>query len=408
MVDDSEPTAEQPRQFRKNRFFDGKLMTARDMRTEQRYHADRLETLARYTTGSGVLTGLEVTTVRSIDDRLEVTLESGIALDPVGRPIVVETPTTKSLAEPDGEQCHLFVRFDEVETDAVAVPDADSRHPEAEAGRIVDSFELTYRQSPPERSVRSVDLSDHVDDASTPADVADRIAAAFEPEHSIQTSDPAVYLGGFERTADGSWKPIDSARPSYVYDNELLYAALLDHITDTENPHQTEPGATDTPEPTPEELDSIHERVSHLDAELSTLKARHETMTTHLLGKTLSSAGRLFGTAADRFVDHNPTVSKQAREIAQRAAAASHTAAAENPEQFCSLTRQLQPSLVEFGELLDGVAHGGTVDRYFEALDALQSSLEADDPAVETAVAFDSVAETAVDVQVAYPAAAER
>ena len=408
MVDDSEPRSEQPRQFSKNRFFDGKLMTARDMETEQRYHADRLETLTRHLGGSGIVTGLEITSISSVDDRLEVTLNGGIALDPMGRPIVVETATTKSVSEPDADECHLFVRFDEVETDTVAVPDADSRHPEAEAGRVVETFELTYRQSAPERSTPSIGLRDHIDADATASDVADRIAAAVDAEHPSGPSDPAVYLGGFERTADGSWTAIDATRPSYVYGTELVYTTLLEHITDTENPHQTESGTSEHPTPQADELSSLHERVEQLHSELSTVKQRQETTTTHLMGKTLASAGRLFSTAADRFGDHHPSVSKLAREIAHQSTAESHSTAAENPEQFRSLARQLQPSLVEFGDHLDGAARQETVDRYFDALAALQSTLEDDDPVVETAIAFDSVAEAAVDLEVVYPATVEQ
>jgi len=408
MVDDSESRSEQPRQFSKNRFFDGKLMTARDMETEQRYHADRLETLARHLSGSGIVTGLEITSISTVDDRLEVTLNGGIALDPMGRPIVVETATTKSVSEPDGDECHLFVRFDEVETDAVAVPDADGRHPEAEAGRVVETFELTYRQSAPEQPSPSIGLRDHIEAGSTASDVADRIAAAVDAEHSSGPSDPAVYLGGFERTADGSWTAIDATQPSYVYSTELVYATLVEHITDTENPHQTDSGAGEHPTPQADELNSLHERIEQLHSELSTLKQRQETTTTHLLGKTLASAGRLFSMAADQFGDHHPSVSKLAREIAQESTAGSHSAAAEDSEQFRSLARQLQPTLVEFGDRLDGAARTETADRYFDALAALQSTLEDDESAVETAIAFDSVAEAAVDLEVVYPAAVER
>jgi len=378
------------------------------MQTEQRYHAERLETLVRHLCGSGVLCGLEITAVRTNEDHLEVTLDAGIAIDPMGRPIVVETPTTKSISEPEGQQCHLFVQLEEVETDPVAVADADSRHPPAEAGRVVESFELTARESPPDGEFPSVDLSGYIDAESVPDDVADRIAAAFDQNHSPQASDPAVYLGGFERTADRRWSQIDAAVPQYVYDNQLLYAVLIDHITDTNNPHRTDTEPANPTEPTPEELDSIHERVEYLHAELSALKARQETTTTHLLGKTLSSAGRLFGTVADRFAEHHPTVGKLAREIASQLAAASHSAAADDPDQFCVLARTLQSSLVALGEHLEGTAHHGTASRYLEALETLQSTLEADESAVETAIALDGVAEAAVGLEVAYPAAAER
>jgi len=405
MVNDSEQSPAQPRQFRKNRFFDGKLMTARDMETEQRYHADRLETLARQTVGSGIITGLEITSVTAVDDRLDVTVDAGVAIDGVGRPLVVETATTKSIPEPDGEQCHLYVRFEEVETGEVAVPDADRRHPESEAGRVVETFELTYRESPPDREGSAVDL-DGIDAESTPADVATRIAAGFDGESATQPTDPAVYLGGYERTADDRWTPIDAADPAYVYPNDLLAAMVFEHITDTDNPHQTDLDADDS-EPTPEELEGIHERVEYLHSELSTLKARQETTTAHLIGKTLASASRLFATVADRFVDHHPAVSNAAREIAHQTQTARSTAATD-PEGFGSVARRLQPLLVEFGEGLDGAASQETVDRYTEALSALQSTLEADDPAVETAIALDRVAEAAVDLEVAYPAVAEQ
>ena len=411
MVNDSEQSPSTPQQFRKNRFFDGKLMTARDMQTEQRYHTDRLETLTRHVAGSGVVRGLSVRSIRTVDDRLEVGIDSGIAIDGEGRPVVVETPTTKSVPAPDGNECHLFVRFDEVETDAVAVPDADSRHPEAQPGRVVELFELTYRESPPARQQPSVGLADHIDAESSAGDIGDigdRIAADYKQHCPTQASDPAVYLGGFERTADDRWTPIESTQPTYVYDNDLLYATVIEHITDTDNPHNTDLDEPESPEPTPEELNSIHERVDYLQSELSALKTRQETTTEHLLGKTLSSAARLFETTADQFVEHHPAVGKAARELAERVGAASHTDAASDAEAFGAAVRRLQPALVAFGDQLDRTARHSTVDRYFDALDDLQSSLEADDPVVEIAIAFDAVAEAAVDLDVVYPAAAER
>lgn len=77
--------------FVRNRFFHGKLMTARDMQLEQEYHADRLETLAQHVTGKGAVCGLAVSVEQeSADDPLEVTVEPGYALDWCGRPVLVE------------------------------------------------------------------------------------------------------------------------------------------------------------------------------------------------------------------------------------------------------------------------------------------------------------------------------
>ena len=406
MVDDSE-RSEQFGQFEKNRFFDGKLMTARDMKAEQRYHADRLETLTRHLSGSGILTGLEIRSVRTVESRLEVTLDAGIAVDSVGRPIVVETPTTRSIPEPDGKQCHLFVRFDEAETGEVPVPDADSRHSETQAGRIVESFEVTSRQSPPDRPSLSVELSAHLDPDATTGEVADRIAAAFDQGRTSQPSDPAVYLGGFERTADDNWTAIDSPEPSYVYTNELVYATLIEYITHTAYLPQTDL-TTEPSGPTDDEFETVSERVEQLHGEISALKARQDQTTTQLLSKTLRSAGRLFATTADQFVEQHPEVSKAAREISTQIGAMSHSTVAGDPEEFSSVVDQLEASLVAFGEQLDGAARTKTVDRYTDALAKLQSRVAAEAPVVEIATAFDDVAEAAVDLDVVHQAYPEQ
>ena len=62
----SQETGEQGRadrileQFERNQFFQGKLMTARDMEAEQEYHAERLHAINRFATGQGILYGAEV------------------------------------------------------------------------------------------------------------------------------------------------------------------------------------------------------------------------------------------------------------------------------------------------------------------------------------------------------------
>jgi hypothetical protein len=413
MVHDSKQTdTTRPNQFEKNRFFDGKLMTARDMRAEQQYHAERLELVTRATTGSGIVRGLGVRSLEPTDGELEISVDSGVAIDGVGRPLVVDTPTTKSVPAPEGEEIYLFVRFDEVALESVPVPEADDPASETESNRLVELFELTYRERPPDReSIRSVDI-----DADTIADdpptVADRIAATYHEEHRTgdgDTAKTAVYLGGFERQSDGNWVDSETApQPEYVHDHDMLYATLIDHIADTENPHQTEVEA-EPPEPEldPAELEGIHERVDYLQSELADLKSRQQTARIHLLRKTLDTTARLFRSTAEAFADYNGSVSKTAREIAQRVDDASRAEIHTDSDEYLETVRELYPSLVEFGDQLSDTASQSTVDRYLDAVADLQETLEADQPAEDVAVALDTVAEAAVDLDILHSAAAE-
>lgn len=409
MVNDSEqPETRSASQFEKNRFFDGKLMTAADMEAEQQYHAGRLELLARHAIGAGILRGLGVRSVESDDGDLTVSVDAGVAIDDAGRPIVVETPTTKTLPAPDGEECFVFLRFDETALDSVSVPDTDGPTAETEFNRVVESFELTYRESPPDRDPIpdfDVDLST-VDE---PSALADRIAAAYRTDHRTDESDQkdrSVYLGGFERGPGGDWVRSETAPcPEYGLDHELLFATVVDHIADTENPHQTEIEAEPSePELDPAELDGIHERVDYLQSELADLKARQQTTTTHLLRKTLDTTARHFLSAAEQFSDHDGSVSKAAREIAHEVEAASHNEVHADPDRYLTTVADLSPLLVDLGDRLVGTAREETADQYLEAVAELQSTLVADQSAVEVAIAFDGVAEAAVDLDLVYTA----
>jgi len=83
--------------FVRNRYFHGKLMTARDQQLEQEYHANRLETLAQHVTGRGAVCGLAVSVSQdSADAPLKVDVEPGYALDCCGRPVLLDKPARET------------------------------------------------------------------------------------------------------------------------------------------------------------------------------------------------------------------------------------------------------------------------------------------------------------------------
>ena len=76
---------ERLRQFERNKYFYGKLMTVSDFESEQTYHNDKRHLINRLIHGEGIICGLHV---RNLKD-WSVTLSPGIALDCMGQEIVV-------------------------------------------------------------------------------------------------------------------------------------------------------------------------------------------------------------------------------------------------------------------------------------------------------------------------------
>jgi len=98
--------------FERPRYFAGKLLTAEDFELEQRYHIEKRWLLNRVLQGPGVVSGLEVTAGTPEN----VSVAPGVALDPLGREIVVCEP--QQLAIPDHvEPLSVCLLYTEVETD---------------------------------------------------------------------------------------------------------------------------------------------------------------------------------------------------------------------------------------------------------------------------------------------------
>ena len=78
----------------RNRYFYGKLMTARDFEDEQTYFNDKRRLGNRMLHGTGIVAGLGVLLV----DNQTFSLEAGMALDYLGREIVVQDPCVKRIS----------------------------------------------------------------------------------------------------------------------------------------------------------------------------------------------------------------------------------------------------------------------------------------------------------------------
>lgn len=140
--------------FERNRYFYGKLLTVRDFMAEQTYAADKRRLTNRLLFGSGVVAGLQVV---AVDDKT-ISVETGVAIDQLGREIVVPSPLTLKLSNIDGfthddyaKNVYLCIAYDEKGKEPVhTAVGATGRDEEVtEYNRILESYRLFLSDQPP-------------------------------------------------------------------------------------------------------------------------------------------------------------------------------------------------------------------------------------------------------------------
>lgn len=100
--------------FKRPRYFDGRLLTAKDLQAEQNYHREKQRLHNRALHGWGVVEGLEVTASGDA-----ITVSPGFALDPEGNEIVLADPVT--IRPTDRTSGFVCLRYTEVETNPTPV-----------------------------------------------------------------------------------------------------------------------------------------------------------------------------------------------------------------------------------------------------------------------------------------------
>lgn len=130
--------------FERNRYYYGKMLTSADFTAEQDYLNHKRMFMNQMMLGSGVVCGLGVL---NLDD-LSILVESGLAVDPLGREIVVETSAVKKLSALEGydsctgDRLSLCLRYKEEETRPVYAVNRKEDQSEYENNRITEGYEL--------------------------------------------------------------------------------------------------------------------------------------------------------------------------------------------------------------------------------------------------------------------------
>jgi len=284
--------------FERNHYFDGKLLTARDMADEQAYHVDRLATLARYVLGDGVVCGLSVSVAHAAgEEDVTVTVSPGMALDCCGNLVVLEDGATEDVTPGSTDtELYLYLRYRECFRESVPIPNSGDACEEAcEFNRVLEVFDVVAESSPLGDGVdpslgsmafpREGDLAAREPAADLEGDDPEllRIARTYHGNHGIarrscpECEDPHVYLGRLERDADtGVWDVVADSGTDFVYPNELLYAAISRHSADFRNPHETSLAVLDAVVSGDESSARVMVEDEATDAEAVTLSADTE------------------------------------------------------------------------------------------------------------------------------------
>lgn len=130
--------------FERNRYYAGKMLTSADFQAEQTYFNNKRRFLNSVMYGAGIVCGLGVF---SLDD-LSILVESGVAIDGMGREIVIDSSVVKKLSAIDGfetlrsSDVSLCLSYEEKEVHTVYSVNQTDPDKNYEYNRIAEGYRL--------------------------------------------------------------------------------------------------------------------------------------------------------------------------------------------------------------------------------------------------------------------------
>ena len=130
--------------FRRNRYYPGKLLTSTDFQVEQNYTNNKRQFLNQFIFGTGIVCGLSVI---NLDD-FSIMIESGVAIDGMGREIIVDSTVVKKLSTIEGfsdlnsDRVALCLKYREDETQPVYTVQKETIGQEFENNHVSEGYRL--------------------------------------------------------------------------------------------------------------------------------------------------------------------------------------------------------------------------------------------------------------------------
>ncbi len=133
--------------YERNQYYYGKLITQQDFISEQKYMNDKRRLINRFLHGVGVASGLQAVEI----DEKTISVEAGVALDGVGREIVLADPVVVRLDQIEGYQeleetytesgAYLCIAYDERDV----YPTKDALSPEGDETQAYEKTQEGYK-----------------------------------------------------------------------------------------------------------------------------------------------------------------------------------------------------------------------------------------------------------------------
>ncbi len=229
-------------QFERNHYFYGKLMTVRDFQDEQDYFRGKNALINRLILGWGMVQGLEVSDIQSVEGKLQVNLKQGTALDCWGREIVVSRDLSSIEVQGDNYEPEKFnlvyIEFSECEKERVPViSDANACEENCCSNRIMEKFQLvnTVEETLPEIQIEPITANG----GNQSALLRKRAETYYQTKltECPPCDEPprillAIIKGDPPTKHNSTFKIRD-----LVYNNLMLYELLRQHMEDQDNPH---------------------------------------------------------------------------------------------------------------------------------------------------------------------------
>jgi hypothetical protein len=255
----------QLKQFQRNRYFYGKLMTVRDFEAEQEYMNGKRRLLNRLVFSDGIACGFSDLDPRADGESVLVQFnDGGVALDCCGREITVPPGSGKrvkiggttgeatdqdlpveSVSESSSVRTYLYLRYRDCPGEMVAAASVSSSCEEVCCpNRIIEDFDVVSLDTPPSYAEAGCPPppsggSDEAVSQSIGEGIRDWFANRAASCGSCSGEELLVFLAAIYRS-DGTLKIDDEVTQSgrrYMHGNRQISRLLACHMADLDNPH---------------------------------------------------------------------------------------------------------------------------------------------------------------------------
>lgn len=231
--------------FVRNKYFYGKLLTVRDFNLEQEYFLNKIRFANKMLHGYGTVCGLEASIVVADENKLEISLTKGVAIDCCGNEITVIENNPVEVENWDkvdkNKPIYIYLKYSECETEPVAsISSSSTCEEECCNSRIKETFSLYATNDEPELDTVFTVVS-HKDNTT---DILNEIKEKFYENKKTKCSDcqeEGVLITVL--TKSGNSFQIDKIKETelrpLIFTNPMLRDLIISHKSDFDNPHKT-------------------------------------------------------------------------------------------------------------------------------------------------------------------------